>query len=121
MQLFQGKVQKLKDRQFGRVQLFVPHKNPSATIGENLNLHLHDIFKNMIISESPIKHYKHHSLVRAYQGDTFFWGLVPQPGDHVVFTFEVGDDDNSAKICCSSTAVEIKTVYCGIHICTQML
>ena len=29
--LFQ--VQKLKDRQFGRVQLFVPHKNPPATIG----------------------------------------------------------------------------------------
>jgi alpha-1,3-mannosylglycoprotein beta-1,4-N-acetylglucosaminyltransferase A/B len=28
-----GKVQKLKDRQFGRVQLFVPHKNPPATIG----------------------------------------------------------------------------------------
>ena len=30
---YQGKVQKLKDRQFGRVQLFVPHKNPSAVIG----------------------------------------------------------------------------------------
>ena len=28
-----GQVQKLKDRQFGRVQLFVPHKNPPATIG----------------------------------------------------------------------------------------
>jgi len=65
-----GKVQKLKDRQFGRVQLFVPHKNPAATI------------------ESPIKHYKHHSLIRAYQGDTFFWGLVPQPGDKILFTFE---------------------------------
>lgn len=65
-----GKVQKLKDRQFGRVQLFVPHKNPLAAI------------------ESPIKHYKHHSLVRAYQGDTFFWGLAPQPGDQMIFTFE---------------------------------
>ena len=30
-----GQVQKLKDRQFGRVQLFVPHKNPPATIGTN--------------------------------------------------------------------------------------
>jgi len=65
-----GKVQKLKDRQFGRVQLFVPHKNPSAVI------------------ESQIKHYKHHSLVRAYQGDTFFWGLAPQPGDTITFNFE---------------------------------
>jgi len=65
-----GKVQKLKDRQFGRVQLFVPHKNPSAVI------------------ESPIKHYKHHSIVRAYQGDTFFWGLAPQPGDKIIFSFE---------------------------------
>ena len=33
---FQGKVQKLKDRQFGRVQLFVPHKNPLAAIGNVL-------------------------------------------------------------------------------------
>ena len=41
------------------------------------------------IAESPIKHYKHHSLVRAYQGDTFFWGLAPQPGDQMIFTFEV--------------------------------
>jgi len=65
-----GKVQKLKDRQFGRVQLFVPHKNPPATI------------------ESPIKHYKHYSITRAYQGETFFWGLVPQAGDKITITFE---------------------------------
>ncbi len=26
-------MQKLKDRQFGKVQLFVPHKNPQAIIG----------------------------------------------------------------------------------------
>jgi len=65
-----GKVQKLKDRQFGRVQLFVPHKNPPASI------------------ESPIKHYKHYSLARAYQGDTFFWGLVPQAGDAITISFE---------------------------------
>jgi len=65
-----GKVQKLKDRQFGRVQLFVPHKNPPATI------------------ESPIKHYKHYSITRAYQGETFFWGLVPQAGDKITITFD---------------------------------
>ena len=33
----QGKVQKLKDRQFGKVQLFVPHKNPQAIIGKIIN------------------------------------------------------------------------------------
>ncbi|XP_023327106.1 alpha-1,3-mannosyl-glycoprotein 4-beta-N-acetylglucosaminyltransferase B [Eurytemora carolleeae] len=65
-----GKVQKLKDRQFGRVQLFTPHKNPPAKI------------------ESPIKHYKHYSIERAYKGDTFFWGLVPQPGDQIIFQFQ---------------------------------
>lgn len=65
-----GKVQKLKDRQFGRVQLFVPHKNPPASI------------------ESPIKHYKHYSITRAYQGETFFWGLVPQAGDKITITFD---------------------------------
>jgi len=65
-----GKVQKLKDRQFGRVQLFTPHKNPRAVI------------------ESPIKHYKHYSLERLYRGDTFFWGLVPQAGDKVLFKFQ---------------------------------
>jgi len=65
-----GKIQKLKDRQFGRVSLFKGHKNPTAEI------------------ESPIKHYKHYSLERAYRGETFFWGLVPQQGDKIVFRFK---------------------------------
>jgi len=65
-----GKVQKLKDRQFGRVQLFVPHKNPHAYL------------------ETPIKHYKHYSLARAYQGEAFFWGLVPQADDTITFIFQ---------------------------------
>ena len=33
--------------------------------------HLQKINIITIISESPIKHYKHHSLVRAYQVFTF--------------------------------------------------
>ncbi|XP_069670865.1 alpha-1,3-mannosyl-glycoprotein 4-beta-N-acetylglucosaminyltransferase A isoform X1 [Periplaneta americana] len=64
-----GKVQKLKDKQFGKVALFFPHKNPDASV------------------ESAIKHYKQYSLARAYLGETFFWGLLPQPGDHLVFRF----------------------------------
>ena len=63
-----GKVQKLKDKQFGKVSLFRPHKNPSATI------------------ETNIKHYKHYSISRAYRGETFYWGLVPEANDFITFT-----------------------------------
>ena len=62
-----GKVQKLKDKQFGKVSLFTPHRNPPATF------------------ETKIKHYKQYSLTRAYRGETFYWGLVPQPGDYILF------------------------------------
>lgn len=64
-----GKVQKLKDKQFGKISLFTPHRNPPATIS------------------TKIKHYKQYSLGRAYRGETFYWGLVPQPGDYIVFKF----------------------------------
>lgn len=64
-----GKVQKLKDKQFGKVKLFFPHINPGA----------------IVLSE--IKAYKQYTLKRAYQGETFFWGLLPQPGDHLFFKF----------------------------------
>ncbi|BET00575.1 N-Acetylglucosaminyltransferase-IV (GnT-IV) conserved region [Nesidiocoris tenuis] len=64
-----GKVQKLKDKQFGKVRLFVPHANPDAIV------------------ESEIKCYKQHTLKRAYLGETFFWGLVPTPGDRLTFSF----------------------------------
>ncbi|XP_055325807.1 alpha-1,3-mannosyl-glycoprotein 4-beta-N-acetylglucosaminyltransferase B-like [Sitodiplosis mosellana] len=64
-----GKVQKLKDKQFGKIPSFYPHSNPSATV------------------KSPINPYKSHTLNRAYLGETFFWGLLPQPGDLVEFIF----------------------------------
>ncbi|XP_019768062.2 alpha-1,3-mannosyl-glycoprotein 4-beta-N-acetylglucosaminyltransferase B [Dendroctonus ponderosae] len=64
-----GKVQKLKDKQFGKVALFFPHANPEAEI------------------TSDIKHYKQYTLRRAYLGETFYWGLLPQPGDHLIFKF----------------------------------
>ncbi len=64
--LVTGKVQKLKDKQFGRVSMFLPHSdNPPARI------------------QTQIKHYKAYSLTRAYAGETFFWGLAPQQGDTV--------------------------------------
>ena len=63
-----GKVQKLKDKQFGKISLFVAHRNPSAAI------------------ETNIKHYKHYSISRAYRGESFYWGLVPEANDFITFT-----------------------------------
>ena len=63
-----GKVQKLKDKQFGKISLFRSHRNPSAMI------------------ETNIKHYKHYSISRAYRGESFYWGLVPEANDFITFT-----------------------------------
>ncbi|GFS94525.1 alpha-1,3-mannosyl-glycoprotein 4-beta-N-acetylglucosaminyltransferase B [Trichonephila clavipes] len=64
-----GKVQKLKDKQFGKLSLHHPHKNPDADV------------------KTSLKAYKGYSAVRAYKGDTFFWSLLPQPGDILAFHF----------------------------------
>ncbi len=69
--MYTGKVQKLKDKQFGKVSMFKPHSdNPPARI------------------VSPIRHYKAYSLTRAYAGETFFWGLAPQAGDTITIELE---------------------------------
>ncbi len=65
-----GKVQKLKDRQFGKVSLFTPHRNPPATF------------------ETKIRHYKQYSITRAYRGETFYWALVPHSGDYILIKFQ---------------------------------
>lgn len=67
-----GKVQKLKDKQFGsKVPAFYAHThNPPALVKSNI---------------AP---YKNYLLKRAYRGETYFWGLLPQPGDLVQFIFE---------------------------------
>lgn len=59
-----------QDKHFGKIPLFYPHTNPPATVG------------------SSIKHFKKHSLIRAYNGETFFWGFEPQSGDWISFVFE---------------------------------
>lgn len=65
-----GKVQKLKDRQFGKIPAFYPHKNnPLAQV------------------RTQITPYKIHTLNKAYSGDSFFWGLLPQAGDYLEFIF----------------------------------
>ncbi|CAG2058408.1 unnamed protein product [Timema podura] len=57
------------DKQFGKVVLFFPHQNPPAEV------------------KTDIKNYKQYTLAKAYRGESFFWGLLPQPGDHLSFTF----------------------------------
>lgn len=65
-----GKVQKLKDKQFGKITLYYAHENPDATV------------------ETRITPYKQYTLNKAYRGESFFWGLLPQPGDHLKFKFK---------------------------------
>ncbi|XP_035793734.1 alpha-1,3-mannosyl-glycoprotein 4-beta-N-acetylglucosaminyltransferase B-like isoform X2 [Anopheles albimanus] len=65
-----GKVQKLKDKQFGKIPNFYPHRNPPALV------------------RSGIQPYKSYTLQKAYTGDSFFWGLMPQPGDLIEFLFK---------------------------------
>ncbi|KAF0299768.1 Alpha-1,3-mannosyl-glycoprotein 4-beta-N-acetylglucosaminyltransferase B [Amphibalanus amphitrite] len=55
------------DKQFGKVQMFKAHSNPPARV------------------VCDIKPHKQYTLERAYRGETYFWGLLPQPGDHLEF------------------------------------
>lgn len=65
-----GKIQKLKDKQFGKVPAYFPHKsNPPANVGTSMS------------------HYKNYNIQKAYNGDSFFWGLLPQPGDTIEIKF----------------------------------
>lgn len=64
-----GKIQNLKDKNFGKQVLFKGHNNPSAEIS------------------SSLEKYQSHSLERAYKGEDFFWGLTPKRGDYILITF----------------------------------
>ncbi|RWS28566.1 Alpha-1:3-mannosyl-glycoprotein 4-beta-N-acetylglucosaminyltransferase B-like protein [Leptotrombidium deliense] len=65
-----GKVQKLKERNFGKTNLYVPHKdNPPAVISTSL------------------KQYQSYSIQRAYAGESLFWALNPSTGDYINITF----------------------------------
>lgn len=65
-----GKVQKLKDRQFGKIPAFYPHKNnPPAQV------------------RTQIMPYKSFTLSKAYNGEAYFWGLLPQSSDFLEFIF----------------------------------
>ncbi|KAM6999659.1 alpha-1,3-mannosyl-glycoprotein 4-beta-N-acetylglucosaminyltransferase B [Tautogolabrus adspersus] len=64
-----GKLQHLKDKDFGGQTLFQAHKNPPAALS------------------SSLKHYQQHSLERVYKGGDFFWALTPVKHDYILFNF----------------------------------
>ncbi|KAL1261827.1 hypothetical protein QQF64_007092 [Cirrhinus molitorella] len=64
-----GKIQNLKDKDFGNQVLYKSHKNPPAEL------------------KSSLEKYQTHTLKRAYNGDDFFWGLTPKRGDYILITF----------------------------------
>ncbi len=63
-----GKVQKLKDKQFGQIPEFIPHSNPEAKVF------------------TSIQAYKTYDLEKAYLGTSFFWGVSPKINDQVSFS-----------------------------------
>lgn len=64
-----GKVQKLKDRDFGKNGLARAHMNPPAKLS------------------STLKTYQKYTLLKAYTGETFFWAMAPTAGDIIDFKF----------------------------------
>ncbi|KAK7097964.1 hypothetical protein V1264_004865 [Littorina saxatilis] len=64
-----GKVQKLKDRDFGKHGLARAHMNPAAQLATSL------------------KTYQKYTLLKAYTGETFFWAVAPNAGDIIDFKF----------------------------------
>ncbi|XP_050415011.1 alpha-1,3-mannosyl-glycoprotein 4-beta-N-acetylglucosaminyltransferase A [Patella vulgata] len=58
-----GKIQKLKDRAFGKNGLYRAHINPPAKLATSL------------------KTYQTYTLAKAYVGETFFWSIAPTEGD----------------------------------------
>uniref|UniRef100_A0A3B3SQS8 Zgc:154054 n=1 Tax=Paramormyrops kingsleyae TaxID=1676925 RepID=A0A3B3SQS8_9TELE len=64
-----GKIQNLKDKDFGNQILFKSHRNPHAELTSSLSV------------------YQSHTLQRAYLGVDFFWGLTPAAGDYILISF----------------------------------
>ncbi len=67
-----GKIQKLKDKDFGKnVKLFKSHENP----------HVSSI-------TSTLKDYNKHTLTSCYAGQNFFWALQPKKDDTIEFKYD---------------------------------
>uniref|UniRef100_A0A452VIW6 Alpha-1,3-mannosyl-glycoprotein 4-beta-N-acetylglucosaminyltransferase B n=1 Tax=Ursus maritimus TaxID=29073 RepID=A0A452VIW6_URSMA len=64
-----GKIQKLKDKDFGKQALRKEHVNPPAEVSTSL------------------KTYQHFTLEKAYLREDFFWAFTPAAGDFIRFRF----------------------------------
>uniref|UniRef100_A0A674NU36 Alpha-1,3-mannosyl-glycoprotein 4-beta-N-acetylglucosaminyltransferase B n=1 Tax=Takifugu rubripes TaxID=31033 RepID=A0A674NU36_TAKRU len=64
-----GKIQKLKDKDFGKQTLHKGHANPLAEVTTSL------------------KTYQHFTLEKAYLGEDFFWAFTPVAGDFIRIRF----------------------------------
>ncbi|XP_017330065.1 alpha-1,3-mannosyl-glycoprotein 4-beta-N-acetylglucosaminyltransferase B-like [Ictalurus punctatus] len=64
-----GKIQNLKDKDFGKQVLYKAHQNPPAMLNSSLT------------------YYQSHSLDRAYRGEDFLWAFTPNIGDYIFIMF----------------------------------
>ncbi|XP_048365002.1 alpha-1,3-mannosyl-glycoprotein 4-beta-N-acetylglucosaminyltransferase-like protein MGAT4D isoform X1 [Sphaerodactylus townsendi] len=64
-----GKIQNLKDKDFGKSRLFKAHDNPSAKVSTSLKV------------------FQHFTLEKAYKGAECFWAFAPVAGDYILFSF----------------------------------
>ncbi|XP_077156342.1 alpha-1,3-mannosyl-glycoprotein 4-beta-N-acetylglucosaminyltransferase-like protein MGAT4D isoform X1 [Paroedura picta] len=64
-----GKIQNLKDKYFGKNQLFKAHVNPPAKVSTSLKV------------------FQHFTLEKAYRGMECFWAFAPVAGDYILFSF----------------------------------
>ncbi|XP_037253186.1 alpha-1,3-mannosyl-glycoprotein 4-beta-N-acetylglucosaminyltransferase-like protein MGAT4D isoform X1 [Falco biarmicus] len=64
-----GKIQNLKDKDFGQNVLHKAHNNPPAKVDTSLRI------------------YQQYTLEKVYKGKDWFWASAPVAGDYISFTF----------------------------------
>ncbi|NWH99102.1 MGT4B acetylglucosaminyltransferase, partial [Tichodroma muraria] len=64
-----GKIQNLKDNDFGKNLLHKAHNNPPAEVDTSLRI------------------YQQYTLEKVYKGQDWFWASAPVAGDYIRFTF----------------------------------
>ncbi|XP_015481100.1 alpha-1,3-mannosyl-glycoprotein 4-beta-N-acetylglucosaminyltransferase-like protein MGAT4D isoform X4 [Parus major] len=64
-----GKIQILKDKDFGKNLLYKAHNNPPAKLDTSLRI------------------YQQYTLEKVYKGEDCFWASAPVAGDYIRFTF----------------------------------
>ncbi|NWR90098.1 MGT4B acetylglucosaminyltransferase, partial [Furnarius figulus] len=64
-----GKIQNLKDKDFGKKLLHKAHNNPPAKVDTSLRI------------------YQQYTLEKVYKGEDCFWASSPVAGDYIRFTF----------------------------------